>query len=273
MPKQKGTFKQEEKCDCCKPNSNKILYAIIAIVTVFSLYLFLRVNKLEKQIAAGGTGTAQQTQAASPLEVDKLKIYAKELKLNTSKFNKCLDSDTKKNVVNSEQSYGSSLGVQGTPGFFVNGKFIGGAFPYSSFKEIIDKEISGSDLTTCANFTDESLVRECDETGTDTAKAFKLVPKTVDIGNSPVKGNKNAKVTIVEFSDFECPFCTRAYSTMEQVLKDYKNDVKLVYKQYPLPPTMHPNAQKAAEASLCAGDQGKFWEYHDKLFTLEAQGQ
>lgn len=276
ISKQKRPVKQEEKCDCCKSNNNKILYAVIAIVTVFSLYLFLKINSLEKKIAsgaAGGTGGTAAAQKESSISVPNLKKYAKELGLNTGKFNKCLDSDTKKNVVNSEQSYGSSLGVQGTPGFFVNGKFIGGAFPYSSFKEIIDKEISGSDLTTCANFTDESLVRECDETGTDTAKAFKLVPKTVDIGNSPVKGNKNAKVTIVEFSDFECPFCTRAYSTMEQVLKDYKNDVKLVYKQYPLPPTMHPNAQKAAEASLCAGDQGKFWEYHDKLFTLEAQGQ
>ena len=85
-------------------------------------------------------------------------------------------------------------------------------------------------------------------------------------------GAKNAKVTIVEFSDFECPFCIRAYPTVRQVLKEYKDDVKLYYKQFPLV-QIHPNALKAAEASLCAADQGKFWEFHDKIFETEAQGQ
>src|SRR3989338_11114828 len=79
-----------------------------------------------------------------------------------------------------------------------------------------------------------------------------------------VKGSVNAKVTIIEHSDFQCPFCGRAAPTVKQVLAAYPNDVKLVYRHFPLP--SHSQAQKAAEASECAAQQGNFWEYHDKLF-------
>ena len=88
--------------------------------------------------------------------------------------------------------------------------------------------------------------------------------------NDPVLGNKDAEVSIVEFSDFQCPFCERAYSG---AIADFKSSsyftdgqVNFIYKQFPLT-SIHPYAQKAAEASLCAGDQGKFWEYHDMLFA------
>lgn len=73
------------------------------------------------------------------------------------------------------------------------------------------------------------------------------------------------KIVIEEFSEFECPFCARAQPTIKQVLDTYGDRVELVYKHFPL--NFHPNAQKAAEASECARDQGKFWEYHDKLFA------
>ncbi len=89
-------------------------------------------------------------------------------------------------------------------------------------------------------------------------------PVKVDIGNSPVRGNADAKITIVEFSDFQCPFCQRGANTMEDVLKEYPNDVKLVFKNLPLP--FHDKAKPAAKAALAAGKQGKFWEMHDALF-------
>jgi len=72
-------------------------------------------------------------------------------------------------------------------------------------------------------------------------------------------------VTIVEFSDFECPFCARVQPTLKQVKDIYGDKVEIVYKHFPL--SFHPNAQKAGEASECARDQGKFWEYHDILFA------
>jgi len=258
-----------------QPNNN-ILYVMMGVITLFLVFMTVKMFALEKKIASGATGgTAGGTAAAqqeSPLSVPNLKKYAKELGLNTGKFNKCLDSGEKKTLVDKDTKYGASLGVQGTPGFFINGKFLGGAFPFSAFKEIIDKEISGTGSTLCADYTESNLQSQCDETGTDQSKAFKLVAKDVDVSGMTAEGSKNAKVTIVEFSDFECPFCTRAYPTVKQILSEYKNDVKLYFKQFPLI-SIHPNAQKAAEASLCAADQGKFWEFHDKIFELEAKGQ
>ena len=258
-----------------QPNNN-ILYVMMGVITLFLVFMTVKMFSLEKKInsgsAAGGTGVTAAAQQESPLSIPNLKKYAKELSLNTGKFDKCLDSGEKKTLVDKDTKYGTSLGVQGTPGFFINGKFLGGAFPFSAFKEIIDKEISGTSSTLCADYTESNLQSQCDETGTDQNKAFKLVAKDVDVSGMTAEGAKNAKVTIVEFSDFQCPYCIRAFPTVEQILSTYKNDVRLFYKQFPLT-QIHPFAEKAAEASLCADDQGKFWEWHNKIFTLEAQGQ
>jgi len=97
----------------------------------------------------------------------------------------------------------------------------------------------------------------------------------VSIDDDPVKGNPNAPVTIVEFSDFQCPFCSRFFKqTLPQLEENYINTgkVKLVYKDLPLD-NLHPNARPAHIASECADEQGKFWEYHDVLFTKQSEWQ
>ena len=91
--------------------------------------------------------------------------------------------------------------------------------------------------------------------------------KPASVDDDAVKGNKSAKVTIIEFSDFECPFCGRFYTqTYKQLVKEYVDTgkVKYVFRDFPL--NFHKNAQKASEAAECADDQGLFWEMHDKLF-------
>ena len=96
----------------------------------------------------------------------------------------------------------------------------------------------------------------------------------VDDGRDHILGNKNAKVTIVEYSDFECPFCQRHLPTVKQAVSDFPNDVRLVYRHYPLT-AIHPNAQKAAEASECVaklGGNDAFWKMHDNLFAAQATG-
>ena len=81
----------------------------------------------------------------------------------------------------------------------------------------------------------------------------------------PSRGPANAPVTIVEFSDFECPYCSRAEETVSEVMRVYGDKVRLVFRDLPLP--NHANAPKAAEAAHCAGDQDKYWEMHAKLFA------
>jgi protein-disulfide isomerase len=99
---------------------------------------------------------------------------------------------------------------------------------------------------------------------------YKLEPIRVDVAaTGPAKGPANAPVTIVEFSDFQCPFCSRLTPTLKAVEEKYGSKVRLVFRQYPLP--FHQNAEKAAEASLCALDQGKFWELHDAMFGNQAE--
>lgn len=83
--------------------------------------------------------------------------------------------------------------------------------------------------------------------------------------NDHIRGQENAKLTVVEFSDFQCPYCQQFAPTMKRVLDDYKDEVRFVYRHFPLD-SRHPYARPAAEASECAAEQGKFWEYHDYLF-------
>jgi protein-disulfide isomerase len=95
--------------------------------------------------------------------------------------------------------------------------------------------------------------------------AKKIVRYPVEIGTSPTIGPANARVTIVEFTDFQCPFCSRVQPTLKQILEKYPQDVRKVFKQNPL--AFHQDAPLAAEASLAAGAQGKFWEMKDVLFN------
>lgn len=95
----------------------------------------------------------------------------------------------------------------------------------------------------------------------------------ISIDDDAVLGDENAPVTIIEFSDYECPFCTRFYlNTLPQLKREYidTGKVKLIYRDFPL--SFHQNAQKAAEAAECAEEQGKYYEMHDKLFDEGVDG-
>jgi len=87
----------------------------------------------------------------------------------------------------------------------------------------------------------------------------------IEIGDAPVRGKETAPVTIVEFSDFQCPFCARARPAVNRVREVYGEKVRFVFRHFPL--NFHPQAEKAGEAAACAREQGKFWEMHDRLWA------
>lgn len=254
----------EDNKQLAKTNALPWILLVVAAFIIGSMW-----TKLQTLQKGGTGGTVAGTQAntgsaaevkASPLAPDNLKAYAKELKLDTKKFDTCFTNKTYASAVKKETDEGTSVGVGGTPAFFVNGYLINGAQPFDNFKKVIDYLLTGGTLeskTLPAGL--DTLVKQ---------GAVNTEKKVVDIGNSPSRGNADAKITIVEFSDFECPFCQRSYRTVKQVEETYGKDVRIIYKNFPLV-QIHPHAQDAAEAASCAHEQGKFWEYHDKLFEVQ----
>ena len=111
----------------------------------------------------------------------------------------------------------------------------------------------------------ERYLEELRKAAKDVTIRLEIPRQPIDVlPNDPVSGPATAKVQIVEFSDFQCPFCKQVVPVLKQLAAKYPDQVKIVWKDFPLP--SHPFARPAAEAAQCAREQGKFWEYHDKLF-------
>lgn len=109
------------------------------------------------------------------------------------------------------------------------------------------------------------------KTKTFTSLAMRFVYKDIDITSAPAKGPDNAPVTIIVFTDFQCPYCIRLEPVLDEVFEKNKDQVKMVFKNFPL--QMHPMADPAHRAAWAADQQGKFWEFHDRLFKSELNGQ
>jgi protein-disulfide isomerase len=94
-------------------------------------------------------------------------------------------------------------------------------------------------------------------------------PVVVAVGDSPSQGPSSAKVTVIEFGDYECPYCGEEEPVVTQMLQDYAGRIRFVFKEFPLS-SIHPYAELAAEAALAANAQGKFWPYHDTLYANQS---
>lgn len=190
--------------------------------------------------AAPGGNTGGQA-AGSSLDIVSLKALARDLGADGGEFDSCLDSDRHTAAVQADLDEGTQLGIRGTPGFFVNGSSVSGAQPFENFASVIDRELASP------------------------------TPLSVDVGDAPFLGNADAPVTMVEFSDYECPFCQRFFSsTLDSIKSTYidTGQVRFVYKDFPLT-SIHPRAQKAAEAARCVRDQlgdDGYWAMHDAMF-------
>lgn len=247
---------------------SKALVPVLTVLLVASAFLigvlWTKVSYLERgggsaKVVGSGSGGSGAAVGESPISKENLKKLAKEAGLDEKKFTSCVDGGQQATAVDADLDQGNQLGVGGTPAFFVNGRLVSGAQPYSNFKTVLDFELSGGNW----NKPTPELKNLID------SKSVSVEKKSVDLGNAARKGKANAPIVLIEFSDFECPFCGRFFSqTLSQIEKDYVDTGKVlfVYKHYPLT-SIHTNAKPAAEASACAAEQGKFWEYHDQIFT------
>src|SRR3954452_11798353 len=196
--------------------------------------------------------------------------YAEAAGLNLARLKKDWDDPAIKAEVDKDSKVGTAAGANGTPTFFINGNQLVGAQEASAFETIIDAQIKKADALlksgTPLTGVYDKLTNEAVAAGpAPSAAAAPDVKQDVKVGDAPAKGPASAKVTVVAFSDFQCPFCSRAVPTLKQIEADYKGKIRIAFKEMPLP--FHDKAHLAAEAALAANEQGKFWEMHDKLFA------
>lgn len=235
----------------------KMFPILVGILIVMAFAMGVMWSKLQGLGSGGSGGGGSKTFDQAMADI------AKQVKIDGKKFLKCMNSGEKKSIVDRDLEEGTGFGVNGTPAFFINGKFIGGAFPLEAFKNVIDKELDGTSTTDVTKY-DSTL----QEAAKGSPPAFIAESKDVPFGGAPTRGS--GAVKIVEYSDFQCPYCSRVFPSVQQIMKDYDGKVTLAYKHFPLT-SIHSRAQKAAEASECARDQGKFWEFHDKLFEKQQE--
>jgi|GEM_PF-147326 len=193
-----------------------------------------------------------------------LEAYAKQLGLDMKTFKHALDKRLYRGVVDFDKAEGKALKVSGTPSLFVNGRKV------NSGK--LEKELKQAALLASAfvkkGWKAETLYSRYVSFGRYYGPFWLKVmqePKALPIQGSPAKGAKKPLVTIVKFTDFQCPACTYTAKTLSLIAKAYKKYVRVVYKAYPLP-SIHPDAYLAAQAAVEAHRQGKFWEFYHLLF-------
>jgi len=177
---------------------------------------------------------------------------------NANNVQTCMSNGEFSKAVSDESAAGQKAGVNGTPGNFIvvgnnQGEAIAGALPFEQLKPILDQYIASGKTANTVALTDLPAVSEADH----------------------LRGEKGAKITIVEYSDFDCPFCFRFHTTMQQVLDEYDGQVNWVYRDFPLP-QLHPNAPKLAEAAECIASQNgeeAFWKFADAYYTVKGEGK
>ncbi|MCA9688085.1 MAG: thioredoxin domain-containing protein, partial [Myxococcales bacterium] len=203
---------------------------------------------------------------------ESFKAWATELGMDAGKFEKDYNDPVIAKMIADDMTVSSKFGARGTPAFFVNGRFINGARPFEQFDALIKEEKAKAEKfmkekgVPAAKVYDEMLKGW--ETELKQPPIADHQRRDVATAGLPVKGNaKSPKVTIVECSDFDCPYCQRATDTVKQIMDKYGNEVAFYFRHFPLP--MHKNAEPAHRAAIAAQKQGddKFWAMHDKLFA------
>jgi protein-disulfide isomerase len=220
----------------------------------------------QAQIASANTSNASGASSNQMGTLDAtFKGYAKQVGVDETKFSACMRKPETVQLLNTQLQRGVQLGVNGTPTFFINNKMLVGAQPPQVFDELIAAELKGSP-TTLDGYSDN--IKQLAAQG-----QFKIVSGKVDVSDAMIDGDRNARVLIAEFSDFQCPFCKRwGDENLKAIRAKLGKDVALAFLHFPIV-QIHPNAANAGAAAICAGEQGKFWQMHDLLFNRQTEWQ
>jgi protein-disulfide isomerase len=209
-----------------------------------------------------------------------LERYAAQVGLDLPRFTRALDEHPHRARILADSELGNRIGANGTPAFFINGVELMGAQPFEAFAGVIDREREHARRLVAAGVPRGRLYERVIEHGLTRAEPPPAVaaaaprrtpdPRAVyrvPIDGAPVLGPDDALVTVVVFSDFQCPFCSRVEPTLAQLRSEYGRDLRIVWMNNPLP--FHQNAEPAAEAAMeifaQTGARG-FWAFHDLLF-------
>jgi len=219
----------------------------------------------------------QNQQALSPADLEKAAAAAR---LDLRRYKAALAGPGAKARVEEDQKLAAQVGANGTPNMFFNCRQVVGAIPFEAMRPIAEEELKKVDALIAKGLKRGPGLydKACDANvaaappSAPTAAAAPAPGKAVEIAlrpDDPVKGNPRAPVTVVVFSDFQCPFCSRVEPTLRQVEQAYGAKVRIAWKHKPLP--FHPNAVPAALAAEAAREQGKFWQMHDKMFAAQQE--
>jgi protein-disulfide isomerase len=201
------------------------------------------------------------------LDDESLLRVAETLGLDGQRARAALSSAKYNEKLEQSAALAGDFAVVSTPYFFINGRRLSGALPYDDFKRLVDEQLAAAQALVNKGVRRGDVFRELMKSAKAAPEPEKktVAPPTRD---NPARGPEKARVTITVFSDFQCPYCSKVTSTVEQILAAYPKDVKLVWRHMPL--SFHPNAPLAAEAAqeafAQAGNEG-FWKFHDTLFA------
>ncbi len=204
-----------------------------------------------------------------------VELLAAELGLDLARFRADLDGGAARAIVDREVALGKRLGLTGTPAFFVNGRAIPGAVSLAAFLAVVGEELTRARAAAPSADRYPGLVaggRPTADSDPPARDGLSLSPTSTYRVGLGLPGHRigpdDAAVTVVVWSDFLCPYCASQAPVLERLRQTHPDDVRVVFRHYPLP--MHPGADLAAEAAVEAGRQGKFWAYHDQLFSAGA---
>lgn len=207
---------------------------------------------------------------STQLDPETLERYAKEIGLDVERWKRDQQDPRVAATIQRDMDLAGNVNVSGTPAFFVNGRRLpGGAAPLDAFTGLIDEELTRAEALVRQGVPASQVYAKIQEKAVSSAQPPPVVKKVDVPADSPSFGPALAKVTIVEWSDFQCPFCARAAPLVEQIRQAYPKDVRFAFRHLPLP--MHADAPLAARAGVAAHAQGKFWQMHDWMYAHQRE--